>query len=128
MSDSPSMTPPPAPMPSAASRPGPVNDTSKLLAALGYPIWIVALIAILIDPYKDEKFVKFHAYQALALGIAGWLLIFVVGLVPVIGWVLDLFLPVVLLVYQIVIGVKAYNGAYFEVPVVFGFVKPYVGE
>jgi uncharacterized membrane protein len=129
MSDSPNMTPPPVPaaMPTI-SRPGPASDTSKLLAALGYPIWIVALIAILIDPYKDEKFVKFHGYQALALGVAGWLVIFVVGLIPIIGWVLDLFLPLVLLVYQIILGVKAYNGMYFEVPMVFGVVKPYIGE
>jgi uncharacterized membrane protein len=129
MSDSPNMTPPPVPaaMPTIG-RPGPASDTSKLLAALGYPIWIVALIAILIDPYKDEKFVKFHGYQALALGVAGWLVIFVVGLIPVIGWILDLFLPLALLVYQIILGVKAYNGAYFEVPMVFGVVKPYIGE
>lgn len=42
---------PPAPAPLGADmsgRPGPVSDTSKLLAALGYLIWIVALIALLI--------------------------------------------------------------------------------
>ena len=140
MSDSPNMTPPPVsppaytpPMPPTApptmgGRPGPVNDTSKLLAALGYPIWIVALIAILIDPYKDEKFVKFHGYQALALGIAGWVVIVVLGFVPVIGWVADIFLPLALLVYQIFLAVKAYNGTYFEVPGVFGFIKSYIGE
>ena len=52
-------TPPPpaAPM---TDRPGPASDTSKLLAALGYLFGIVAVVALLIDPYKEEKFVKFH--------------------------------------------------------------------
>jgi uncharacterized membrane protein len=134
MSDSPNMTPPPSayppPMPPATpatGRPGPAGDTSKLLAALGYPIWIVALIAILIDPYKDEKFVKFHGYQALALGVAGWVIIFVIGFIPIVDLITPL-LWLVLLVYQIYLAVQAYNGKYFEVPGVFGFVKTYIGE
>jgi uncharacterized membrane protein len=119
------MAPPMAP--SMGGRPGPVNDTSKILAALGYPIWIVALIAILIDPYKNEKFVKFHGYQALALGVAAWVLFFVVGFIPFLNLITPL-LWLALLVYQIILAVKAYNGEYFEVPVVFGIVKSYFGE
>lgn len=129
------MAPPPVPpappvsaSPPAPGRPGPVSDTSRLLAALGYPIWIVGLIAVLIDPYKNEKFVRFHAYQALALNLVGWIIVYLFTLVPILGWVLDIFLPVALLVYEIVLGVRAYGGGYFEVPGVFGFVKTYLDE
>ena len=146
MSDSPNMTPPPAytpappqaPMPAATGRPGPVNDTSKLLAALGYPIWIVALIAILIDPYKDEKFVKFHGIQALAMavgwivvGIVGTIVAFIVAFIPYVGWIVSLLLPLVYLayfIYLVYLAVQAYNGRYVEVPLIYGIVKGMIGE
>jgi uncharacterized membrane protein len=119
-------------------RPGPVNDTSKLLAAGGYLIWIVALIAVLMDPYKNEKFVKFHAVQGIAMNI-GWVAVMILQVVlgmifafiPYIGWIFSLilqFLWLAYLVYLILLAVKAYNGNYVEVPIVYGIVKGYVGE
>lgn len=105
-------------------RPGPASDTSKILAALGYPLWPVALIAILIDPYKNEKFVKFHAIQALGLALAIWVVSFVLTFAFGIGAIIGL----VGFIYEIVLAVKAYNGEYVEVPVVYGLVKTYIGE
>jgi len=136
------MTPPPVPpappappmAPPMGGRPGPVNDTSKLLAALSYPIWIIALVAVLIEPYKNEKFVKSHAVQALALGLAGWAIIVVAqffAVIPVIGWlvaVIGWFVPLGVFVYQIILALKAWNGEYVEVPVVYDMVKQYIGE
>ncbi len=111
--------------PGGPGRPAPESDTSRILAAVGYPIWIVALIAILIEPYKNEKFVRFHGYQALALGIAAWVVLFVIGFIPFVD-LLSPLLWLAMLIYQIVLAVRAYNGAYFEVPVVYGFIKQYL--
>lgn len=121
--------PPPAP-PSAdmSGRPGPVSDTSKLLAAISYPLWIPALIAILIEPYKDEKFVKFHAIQALGLGIAYFIIEMVIWVIPILGWIVGAILPFVYIIYTILLALKAYKGEYFEVPLVYGLVKGMVGE
>lgn len=108
-------------------RPAPVSDTSKLLAALSYPLWIpVAIIALLIEPYKTEGFVRFHAVQSIGLGLAAWIVSIVVGMVPFLGWVVSPLLAIGLLVYEILLAIKAYNGEYFEVPVVYGFVSNYV--
>jgi uncharacterized membrane protein len=112
------MTPPPM-----GDRPGPASDTSKLLAALGYPIFIVAIVAILIDPYKDEKFVKLHAMQAIALAIGYFVVEVVVGMIPVLGWIVAAILPLAYLIYTIILAMKAYKGESFEVPVVYGLVK-----
>ncbi|PKQ20447.1 MAG: hypothetical protein CVT66_04720 [Actinobacteria bacterium HGW-Actinobacteria-6] len=118
---------PPAPPAPPVSAPvgdgsGPQSDTSKLLAALGYVIWIVALVAILIEPYKNEKWVKAHAVQALALNLA----IYVVSAVtmPLMG--LGGIVALVGFVYTIILAVKAYNGESLEVPVIYGFVKQYI--
>jgi len=92
------------------------------MAALGYVIWIVALIAILIEPYKNEKWVKSHAVQALALNLA----VYVVAAVtmPLMG--LGGIVGLVGFVYTIILAIKAYNGESLEVPVIYGFVKQYI--
>jgi uncharacterized membrane protein len=105
-------------------RPGPASDTSKLLAALGY-LWPVALVAILIEPYKDEPFVKFHAIQSLGLALATFIVGAVIAFIPIV----DLFTGFVGLIYLIVAviyGVKAYNGEYAEMPLIYGVVKSYM--
>lgn len=108
----------PTPTPPAeGGRPGPASDTSKLLAALGYLIWIVALIAILIEPYKDEKFVRFHAIQALALNLVMW-----VAVATVIGSPISL----VAFVFAVIALVKAFQAEYYEVPLIYGVVKSWV--
>ena len=134
--------PPMAPMvPPVGGRPGPANDTSKIMAALSLLIWPVALFAILAEPYKSEKFVKFHAIQGLGLGLAltivSWLLsslfsmmfwtlssLAFLGLISTLLWLVDL----VIFIYLIMMAMKVYNGSYVEIPVVFGFVKSYIGE
>lgn len=100
---------------------GPVNDTSKILAALGYVFWVVALIAILIEPYKNEKFVRMHAVQGLALGVAIWVVTAVTSFV-----LIGFFVGIAGFIYQVILAVKAWNGETFEVPVVYGIVKQYI--
>lgn len=117
--DQPPVTPPP-PMQPVGS--GPASDTSKILAALSYPIWLpVAIIALLIDPYKDEPFVKLHAYQGLALGIAVYVVSFITSF-----FLIGVFIGLAGFIYQVVLAVKAFNGESFEVPVVYGLIKNYV--
>jgi len=103
------------------ARPAPQSDTNKLLAALGYPFMIIALIMILTDPGKKDPFVKFHAWQALFLGLA-YLLGFVIYWIPVVGWLLWL----AAFVYIIYCAVQAYQEKYFEVPVIYGLAKKYI--
>lgn len=119
-------SPPPAPpvMPPAAGGDAP-SDTGKILAAIGYLVGIVALIAILIEPYKNERFVRHHAIQALAIWV-GWILISVVSAIPVIGWIVAAVGWVALLVFSIMGLIKAFQGEYWEMPVVYNLVKQYI--
>lgn len=45
------------------------DSNDKLIAAIGYPIWFVALVPLLTEA-KDRPFAKFHAVQALILNLA----------------------------------------------------------
>lgn len=101
------------------------SDTGKILAGFGYLVGIVALIAILMEPYKNEPFVRQHAIQALAL----WVISIVLGIVaniPVIGWILGMVVGIAVLVFAIIGAIKAFQGQTYEMPVVYNLVKQYI--
>lgn len=122
-------SPPPAP-PVPPVTPGqPVSDESpssngKLLATLGYVyfIWpIPSIIALLMEPYKNERFVRLHAIQSLALGLAIWVVSGVLMFVGIGG-----FVWAAGVVYGIILALKANKGERFEVPVIYDMVKSYL--
>lgn len=116
----PPMAPPVAPMGGDAP-----SDTGKLLAGFGYLIGIVALIAILVEPYSKEHFVRHHAVQALGLWVAG-IVLGVLANIPILGWIVALVGGVALAVFTIIGTIKAFTGQYYEVPVVYNIVKQYI--
>jgi uncharacterized membrane protein len=118
--DESTQAPPPEGGGAQVMRAGPESGASKALAILGYIFVLVAVVALFIEPYKDEDFVRFNAIQAIALQLLIWL----TGWIPVIGWIL----AVVLIVFSIIAIVKALGDDYYEVPVIYGFVKGWIGE
>jgi uncharacterized membrane protein len=97
-----------------------VTSDDKLWAALGYPIFIIALIMLFVEGKKDRPFIKFHAVQSLALNIVAWVLTIIISVVTLgIGAVCA---PIVFLLL-IWPAVLAYQGKYFEVPVVTKFLR-----
>lgn len=136
MSDDFNSTPSAPPAPPAPGAPAPggdvPSDTGKLLAALGYIFGVVALIALLMEPYKNERFVKHHAVQAIGLWLAG--VVFsvgatIVGVIPIIGWIIALLIGLAsigLFVLAIMGAIKAFQGEMWEMPVLYGIVKSYI--
>ena len=121
-------TPPPAPPAPPAQAPagteGP-SDTGKILAGIGYLTGIVALIAILIEPYKDEKFVRVHAFQALALYVV-IIAASVLNVIPILGEIIWLVASIAVFVFAIIGAIKAFQGQKYEMPVIYGFIKNYI--
>ncbi|MBN2248039.1 MAG: DUF4870 domain-containing protein [Coriobacteriia bacterium] len=122
--------PPPAPPAPAPAAPPPAgggapSDTGKILAGIGYLTGIVALIAILIEPYKDERFVRVHAFQALALYVV-MIVASVLNVIPVLGQIVWLVASIAVFVFAIIGAVKAFQGQEYEMPIVYGFIKNYI--
>ncbi len=115
-------TPPPAPQ---GQPPASGGDTAKLLAVFGYLTGIVALIAILIEPYKDDKFVRHHAMQALAIYLV-MTVASLLNVIPLLGQIVWLVVWLAALVFIIMGAVKAWQGEMWEMPVVYGVVKQYI--
>jgi len=95
-----------------------ITSDDKLWAALGYPIFIIAIVMLFVEGKKDRPFIKFHAVQALALNLIVWVVGFILGITVILAvcapvlWLLLLW-PAIL----------AFQGKYFEVPVITKFLR-----
>ena len=114
--------------PAAAGAPI-TSNVAALLTYLPFAGWIIGIVFLVIEPYSKDKFVRFHSFQSIFLGVA----CFVLGLVysimtrilwtiPLIGWFVDSLLGLVLwlgvLVLWIFLMFKAYNNEKFKLPVI----------
>jgi uncharacterized membrane protein len=114
-----------------------VSDENRLLAALAYPIWIIALFLVLTDA-KKNAFMRYHGWQALFFGLGVAVLSFaasiattILAAIPVIGVLALVIYPVLMLVwvawfiFAILYAMKAYKGERFEIPFVTKFAAKY---
>ncbi len=118
-----------------------MNDTGKaalggmdgnLAALLGYIIWVVALISVIME--KENRFVKFHAIQSLLLH-AGAIIVFIcviilltilsialafagLGALSGVLWLLYMVVVAAYIGALIYAAVKAYNGEQLKLPVI----------
>lgn len=106
-----------------------ITDNDKMMALLAYIIpLVVPLVILLSDSSKQNRFQRYHAVHALAMGVTLFVIdIAAVCLVSIItlgyGAVCALpiaFLPLVLEIYY---GVQAYQGRYVDIPLVTDLVK-----
>jgi uncharacterized membrane protein len=95
-----------------------ITSDDKLWAALGYPIPIIPIIVLLMEDKKNRPFIRFHAVQSLALNLALYVLMFVLGLTVILAvcapalWLVTLW-P----------AYDSFKGNYTELPVITNFIK-----
>jgi len=122
----------------------------NVAAALGYPIGIFAIIALIID--KENRFVKFHALQSLLLHVAfavvGIVLVVVFAIVVIviaaaagggtaggafsgifvmISFLIGLAFTLGYVIALIISAVNAYSGQKFMLPVIGGLAHKWTG-
>jgi uncharacterized membrane protein len=98
---------------------------SNLAGALAY-LWITAIVFLLLEPYNKDKFVRFHSFQALFLGLASIAGNIVLTLIPVLGWALIPLWSLLILVLAVVGAVKAYQNQTWRIPVIGEFAEKQV--
>ena len=97
-----------------------ITNDDKLWAALGYPIPIIPIIALLMEDKKERPFIKFHAVQSLVFNIALWVIIFIISIVTLgIGAICA---PLIWLI-TLWPAYEAYQEKYTELPVITNFIK-----
>jgi uncharacterized membrane protein len=111
----------------APSAPSSLKD--NLTAALAYVTFIPAVVFLLTEPFKRNRFVRFHSAQSLLLTIATILaalvlrgLYSVLALIPVAGYLLAWLTAGVWLlgwiILWLVLLIKAFQGETFKAPVI----------
>ena len=98
----------------------------NVAAALAY-LWIIAIIWLVMEPYNKDRFIRFHSFQALILGITLIVIDIILSVIPIIGWILLILMPLVTLALLVFCAYKAYNKEMFKLPVIGDFAEKQAG-
>jgi len=90
-------------------------EDNKVIAALSY-IFILCLIPLLAK--RGSAFAQFHAKQGLTITVA-WFIFWVIGIVPVLGWLIAFLGNILLLIISIVGIIKTLNGEKWKIPYIY---------
>ena len=126
----------PAPSTGAAS----TGMTSNVAGCLAYILgFITGIIFLVLDPYKNDKFVRFHAFQSIFYSVVvigfhivwsiltGILGILTLGFLGLIMVMLSLFISLIFLGYAIFMMYKAYQNEYYKAPIIGGLAAKQAG-
>lgn len=91
-------------------------EKNKGMAILAYFIFFIPLLAA-----KDSKFAMYHANQGLMLLLTSIGVSIVLGIIPILGWFLALFWPLVVLVLLVMGVINASKGEMKPLPVIGGY-------
>jgi uncharacterized membrane protein len=116
--------------PPAAPSPASTGLTSNVAGALAYFTFIPAIIFLVVDPYKDDKFVRFHSFQSIffwvvlvGFSIVWGILMMILGFVTV-GLLTGLLIMISRIIHLgfVCVGIflmyKAYQNERYQAPII----------
>jgi uncharacterized membrane protein len=96
--------------------------SENVAGALAYVTIIPAILFLVLAPYNQNRFVRFHAFQNIFFAIAWAALWIVLGIfvhIPFLGWASVLVWPIIWLggvILWLLLVFKAYSGQKFKLP------------
>jgi len=106
------------------------SNTSALLTYIPFVGWIIAIVFLVVEPYKNDRFVRFHAFQSIFFAIFCFVLSWAMTAFAVTAWwgsgfsMIWMFTGIFWLIRLAILGAwlflmyKAYNNERFELPVI----------
>jgi uncharacterized membrane protein len=92
-----------------------VADEGKKIATIAYITLIGLIIAFVMNNDKKDAFATYHIRQSLGLALTG-LALGIIGMIPILGWIINI-LGIFVLLYMWVMGLmNAINGKESQVP------------
>ena len=98
--------------------------TDNMAGMLAYVTIIPAIIFLVMAPYNQKRFIRFHAFQSIFFAVAWtvlWIALSFVGMIPVLGWLTLLIWPLLGiggLILWIILLLKANQGLMWKLPVI----------
>lgn len=97
------------------------KEKGNIMCIFAYILsWLSGIIVYITEGQNDKR-LKFHALQAIFLGITATVLSFILFFIPYLGP----FLAFLIWVYGMYIAVKAYNGVDIKAPVLGDYAAKY---
>ncbi len=92
-----------------------IANEGKNIAMIAYITIIGLIIAFVMNNEKKNEFARFHIKQSLGLALTG-LAIGIIGIIPILGWIINI-LGIFVLLYMWIVGLmNAINGKQNTVP------------
>jgi uncharacterized membrane protein len=86
--------------------------------ALAYVTIIPAVIFLIVEPYNRNSYIRYHSWQSIFLCVGAIAIHLVLGMIPIIGWIIVPFVSLGFLVLWIIVILKALKGERFKLPVI----------
>lgn len=125
-----------APEASVQGKVGPLPVS--LAGALAYFTFVPAIVFLFVDPYRKNRFMRFHSIQCLlfsgavillsaVLRLAGLVIFLIPLLGPLLVAVIDVVVALAAVLLWLVLVVKAFQGEMFKLPILGDFAERYSG-
>ena len=88
--------------------------------------WVTGIVFAIIE--KENKTVRFHAFQSIAVFAPLNILMIILSFVPIIGWIINIILWVLEVILWIVLMLNAYKGKMLKIPIAGNFAERQVNK
>jgi uncharacterized membrane protein len=106
--------------------------SSNAAAAISYITFIPAVIFLAVAPYNRDRFVRFHAWQSIALWVVAIAISIIFTFLSYAGfhllwWTLHSLIDLVLFVFWLIAVIKASQGQWYKIPIVGDLAQNFAG-
>ncbi len=88
--------------------------------------WVTGIVFLVLE--KENKFVRFHAMQSLATFLAFFIILFIVGMIPLIGWFFHMIGWIIMAILWLFLMYKAFKGERYKLPIVGDFAEKQINK
>jgi uncharacterized membrane protein len=98
--------------------------TDNVAGMLAYFTIIPAIVFLVLEPFNQKPFIRFHSFQCIFFAVGWtvlWIVLAIIGHIPFLGWATILLWPLISLaglIIWVVLILKAYQGQMFKLPVI----------
>jgi uncharacterized membrane protein len=123
--------PPPPPPPAAGQ-----GLSSNAAAAISYITFIPAVLFLVMEPYNRDRFVRFHAWQCIALTVVAVGLGIIFHILSIMSFhllwwmflLIRLAIRLILFVFWLIALIKASQGQWYKIPIVGDLAASFAGQ
>lgn len=98
-----------------------LSDTAA--GAIAYITILPAILFMVLEPYNRNSYVRFHAWQSIFFCIFAVACHIVLGLIPVVGWILSPIVALGFFIFWLMLVIKASKGIRYKAPFIGNFAE-----